>query len=345
MAYDMIYDIGHGTDTWENGGGKGVRKNGKVYEEHTANSDVGERTVKILKAHGLKVYLVQKPMSKEVDLMARIRKANSMGVKLYWSSHFNAGIPSVKGVCAFYWHTAKNSKRLAEEYAKNAKAMGFNTHGNGIHASERGSWTNLAVCRETSMASVLAENGFMTNSEDFEGIFGKYKESYRQGVAELQAKSILEGFFNIKYDESKFKKDNVKPNPEYTTAPEDRIGEVAIGDLPMNYRKEPNFDSPVLRELPAHYGKDGKPHTVHLYEKKDFWLRLGAGWISNKDGKYATVKMYPEKPEQPKEPAKKVYRVIVNGEQVGAYSEDSNILEQARKAMREGKDEVLIQEV
>jgi N-acetylmuramoyl-L-alanine amidase len=344
MAYDIALDYGHGSDTWENGGGKGVRVGGKVYEEHTANADVGERIRVILEKHGLRVYLTQKPMAKEVDLMARIRKANSLGVKLFWSTHFNAGTPSVKGVCAFYWYTAKNSKKLAEEYAKEAKRAGLATHGNGIHASEPNSWTNLAVAREPVMPSVLTENGFMTNKEDFEGIFGKNKEAYRQKVAEVQAKVIL-GFFGKKYDSGKTS-NKVEPNPAYNHNPEERIGEVELLGSPMNYRTAPSFDAPILRELPAYYGKDSKPFTVHLYEEKGYWLRLGKGWISNKDGKYAKItKRYPKKPAQPAEPKKKIYRVIVNGEQVGAYAEDSNALEQARKALKEGKDKIVIQEV
>lgn len=338
--YDLTYDIGHGTNTWESGGGKGVRKNGKVYEEHTANSDVGERVIKILKAHGLRVHVPQKPMSREVPLYERIAEANRLGVKLYWSSHFNAGVPEARGVCAFYWEGFPIPKGLAEDFAKNAREAGLKTHGDGIHISKYNSWTNLAVTRETNMTAVLTENGFMTNDEDFEGIFGKNKDQYRQKVAEVQAKTILP-LFGIKYDPSKVQ-DKVKPNPKYTTAPEDRIGWVEIGDLPMNYRKEPSFDAPILRVLPAHHGSDG---DVHLYEKDGFWLRLGRGWISNKGGKYATVKMFPEPAPEPKELPQKVYRVIVDGEQVGAYAEHSNILEQIREAMPHLEEDILIQEV
>lgn len=327
--YDLTYDIGHGTDTWENGGGKGVRKNGKVYEEHTANSDVGERVIKILRDHGLRVHVPQKPMSKEVSLSKRIAEANRLGVKLYWSTHFNAGVSSASGVCAFYWHTSSKSRKLAEAYAKNAKAMGFKTHGNGTHASKRGSWTELAVCRDTKMPAVLTENGFMTNSKDFEGIFGKNKNKYRQKVAELQAKTILEDFFGIKYDSKRTKVRNGGRTPE------DRLGEVRLKQA-MNYRAKPSLNAKVLRVLP-------KGHECHFYEEKGHWLRLGVGWVSNAGGKYVEItKRYNKKPKEPK---KKIYRVIVDGEQVGAYSKDSNILKQAEKAIKAGKDNILIEEV
>jgi N-acetylmuramoyl-L-alanine amidase len=260
MAYDVALDIGHGSDTWERGGGKGVKKNGVVYEEHTANSDVAQRVLKILEAHGLKVWLPQKPMSKEVPLAKRTNEANRLGVKLYWSIHFNAGSPSASGVCAFYWYTAKEAKKLAEQYTKEARAMGFKIFGTGAIASVPKTWTDFHVCRETKMTAILTENGFMTNSDDFEGIFGKNKEQYRQRIAELNAKTIL-SFFGKKYEPSKTK----------------------------------------VKE--------------------------------------------PVKTTQPKEAKKTIYRVIVNGVQVGAYTEENNTLSQVEKALKQGKASIKVEKV
>ena len=58
MSKFVGIDIGHGENTWEAGGGKGVRKNGKAYEEHHFNSAVGQLVDKRLKEHGFKTYLV-----------------------------------------------------------------------------------------------------------------------------------------------------------------------------------------------------------------------------------------------------------------------------------------------
>ena len=342
---DVALDIGHGTDTWEKGGGKGVRKNGIVYEEHTANSDTAERVRKILEAHGLKVWMPQKPMSPDRSLTSRTNEANKRGIKLYWSIHYNAGAADVRGVCAFYWHTSAKMKKLAEQFAANAKAAGLATHGNGTHAGRIGEWTNLHIIRETKMPAILTENGFMTNSADFEGIFGKNKAAYRQKVAEVNAKTIL-GYFGIKYDPKKdgtviqASKKPVKTNPAYTIDPQDRKGEVVL-KMEMNYRTEPSLSAPIIRVLPKGHGSDPKK-PVHYYEIKGDWLRLGTGWVSNKGGKYVEIKKRYVKPPQPAEPKKTIYRVIVDGVQEGAYSQDDNALKRAELAIAKGAKNIQI---
>ena len=195
MGKLVALDGGHGSDTREKKHAKYVYRNGKYYEEHDANSDVIIRVRKILEAHGVEVWYPQQPYSPEVELIDRTNKANyTIKPDLYWSIHFNAGTKDVKGVCAFYWHTAGTAKKLAEEFARNARAAGIATHGNGTHESKPNSWTNLHIVRETHMTAVLTENGFQTNSEEFEKIHGKYKDQYRQLVAEVNAKTILSYF-------------------------------------------------------------------------------------------------------------------------------------------------------
>ncbi len=98
----------------------------------------------------------------------------------------------------FYWHNADDSRRLAELYVREAEKEGLSTHGNGLHPSEIGEWTNMHICRETDMTAVLLENGFMTNDKDFERIFKD--PEYVTLIARIQAKAIC-AFFNIKYKE------------------------------------------------------------------------------------------------------------------------------------------------
>src|SRR5690625_3430011 len=145
---------------------------------------------------GCCVWLERPANSREVGLRTRTNEANSRGVDLYWSIHANAGGGS--GVCAFYWHTSENGRKLARMFAEEMKKAGFNTHGDGTHASKPGSWTSLHVTRETRMTSKLTEKGFMDNAEDFKGIFGRYKEEYRQRVAETHAKIICR-YFGVSY--------------------------------------------------------------------------------------------------------------------------------------------------
>ncbi|MFZ4454352.1 N-acetylmuramoyl-L-alanine amidase family protein [Salibacterium aidingense] len=192
MAKTIAVDIGHGTDT----SGKGVSRGSTYYAEHSFNSDVGLQLKAELERHGFNVWLPQPANAKEVGLTERTNEANRKDVDLYWSIHANAG--GASGVCAFYWHTSSAARKLAEDFAKEMRAAGFSTHGSGTHASKRGSWTNLHVCRETSMPAVLTENGFMDNAADFEGIFGSKRKEYRQRVAQTHAKVICE-YFGVVY--------------------------------------------------------------------------------------------------------------------------------------------------
>src|SRR5690606_36707684 len=97
---------------------------------------------------------------------------------------------SDSGRCAFYWHTSNSSKKLATYVIEEIKKKGYSTHGNGLHASMRGSWTDLHICRETKMPAVLVEHGFMTNDEDFELIFGSKQNQCVKDMAHADVRAI-----------------------------------------------------------------------------------------------------------------------------------------------------------
>lgn len=185
----IALDIGHG----ENTQGKAV----PGLKEHHFNSDVGQRAKRKLERLGFDVYYPQEPYSNVVDLNKRINDANNnFKPDLYYSIHANANFKaSVFGACCFFWHTSSNGRKLAEIHAKNLEKMGVALHGNGIHESEKGSWTNLAVCRKTHMTGFLAEFGFMTNPDDLKRLLS---DEYRELCAEIIVMDICE-FFNMEY--------------------------------------------------------------------------------------------------------------------------------------------------
>ena len=78
----VAISYGHGKNTWEDKHSKGVVVNGKVYEEHTHNYQVGTRVKAHLERHGVKVLEVQPPNGKDVDLKTRTDKANAWGADL-----------------------------------------------------------------------------------------------------------------------------------------------------------------------------------------------------------------------------------------------------------------------
>src|SRR5690606_36542004 len=218
MSKYIALDAGHGENTYETGGGKGVKVGGKVYEEHHFNAEVVAHAKAGLEKHGFKVMLTQPLRGNDVPLRARTNKANSAGVDFLVSVHANAGVKSANGACAFYWHTSSSGKKFAQKWVSNFKSMvdGVGTHGNGLHASKPGLWTNLHMVRETRMPAVLIEHGFMTNDHDFEYIFGKHKDKYRKQCAEAIVKTVCD-YFGVTYKGET--KNVAKPSPTPVPAP------------------------------------------------------------------------------------------------------------------------------
>jgi N-acetylmuramoyl-L-alanine amidase len=194
----VALDIGHGVDTFPPD--KGVYRDGKGYAEHNFNSKLAIEIEEHLKQNGFKVVKIQEPFSADVPLKTRTDFYNEQGVDLVWSIHGNAGTKNAKGICAFYWHNHAKSKEAAKLFVEELNKAGFDTHGNGLHASMTGSWTNLHIVRETKMTAVLTENGFMTNPEDFENIFGKNQADYMARLSVVHAKAICR-YFKTNYKE------------------------------------------------------------------------------------------------------------------------------------------------
>jgi hypothetical protein len=267
----VALSYGHGADTYEKKRSKFVAVNGKVYEEHTFNATVGEKVRKIIEAHGVKVLVVQPPFGSDVPLKVRTDKANAWGADIYWSIHANAGAPSARGLCGFYYKGSAKGKKLAELYAKYCKAEKFPAYHGYMYESQPNTWSDFHELRETKMPALLTENGFMTNPEDFKLIF-ENKDNFHDRLARVHAKAILE-YFGIKYD-------------------------------------------PV---------KAGEIKTTQAIKKP-------------------TPK--PQTKPTPKPSVKKgIRRVIVDGKQVGAFSQEKNVLEQVEKALKNGANKIYIEEV
>lgn len=297
MAYIGL-DIGHGTNTWESGGGKGVVKNGRVYEEHDFNSKIAIATKALLEAQGHKVtFGVQQPNSPDTSLSSRTNKFNTLGVDFVISMHANAGATSVDGRCVFYWHNHSQSKKLAENIVKAIRDKGYSTHGNGLHASITGSWTNLHMVRETKMTAVLVEYGFMTNSKDFEYIFGSKQGQYVKDMAEVTVKGV-QAYLGL----STSLKANTtttttsKPTTNTSTGIVKKYAEKGVfyPNTTIKVRDRPS----VKGNLIARYykGEDQEYHTVHIgngyvWIQYDRW-NGGQGYIPIREynnGKYGPL--------------------------------------------------------
>lgn len=195
-------DIGHGSNTFPSRG-KGVYRNGKGYAEHDFNSKLALALKAKLEASGVKVVFVQQPNSPEILLKTRTKRWNAMNLDLIVSIHANASnSSSANGRCAFYWHSSVNGKRLARSIINEIKKKGYSTHGNGLHASNYGSWTNLHMTRETKAVTVLVEHGFMTGNKDFNLIFGSQQAKYIEDMADADARGIV-SYLGVSYGGNK----------------------------------------------------------------------------------------------------------------------------------------------
>ncbi|WP_405101388.1 peptidoglycan-binding protein [Oceanobacillus sp. FSL H7-0719] len=176
-------DIGHGFNTFPPS--KGVYKNGIGYHEHDANSRIAVKLEAKLSAAGHTVFKAQQPGKIDVPLLTRTNMYFANGVDLIVSCHANAGASSASGYASFYWYNDSKAKRLSDLYEQEIKRQGFKLWG-GSRPSNPNDWSNFHMCRvpaQRGVPSILLENGFMTNSGDFEWIFGAKKDEYAERCA------------------------------------------------------------------------------------------------------------------------------------------------------------------
>src|SRR5699024_1410408 len=256
MAKTVALDIGHGSNTFPPS--KGVYKNGKGYAEHDFNAKLVMAIDPLLKSNGVKTIIYQKPNKPDISLIQRTNYYNAKGVDLVYSIHANyADSSAANGRCVFYWHTAKDSKKLAKIVVDEIKKSGYSTHGNGLHPSKVGSWTNLHICRETNMTSVLVENGFMSGNKDFNLVFGNKQSQYIKDMAEVHAKAICR-YFGINYNG----KSANKPKPSKPTAKPSKPSNTQYnGGSVVDYLNRKGMDSSFNNRT-----KLGKSYGINNYK-------------------------------------------------------------------------------
>jgi N-acetylmuramoyl-L-alanine amidase len=193
----IIIDIGHGENTYNDTGSKGV----PGLEEHHFNAAVGIYMKKLLEEKGFTVYFTQDPHKRDVPLSTRVARANAIYSKLspeekknciFFSIHADAnGDPNQRGHWCFYYGPGKpnEGKRLAtlvtEEMNKLTRTKQV---GEGIRGCYPNiSWPSFYVVLNTTMTAVLHEHAFMTNKEDL--ILLK-SDDFRQKCAEANVRAI-----------------------------------------------------------------------------------------------------------------------------------------------------------
>jgi N-acetylmuramoyl-L-alanine amidase len=201
----VIIDIGHGENTYNETGSKGV----PGLEEHHFNAAVGKYMKKLLEENGFVVYFTQEPNGKDVSLTTRVKRANAIYASLspeekknciFFSVHADAnGDPNRRGHWCFYYGPGKadEGKRLAQLVTEEMnKVTGTIQVGDGIRGCYPNiKWPSFYVVLNTSMTAVLHEHAFMTNKEDLKLLLS---DDFRKKCAEANVRAICR-YLNVIY--------------------------------------------------------------------------------------------------------------------------------------------------
>jgi len=175
----ILIDPGHGGDDYGTNS-SGISK----YHEKYLNLSTSELVRNFLLQFGYRVFMTRTDDT-FISLEERTNIANQRNPVLFVSIHYNsAPNPIAEGIEVFYYRDDRNkarsnkSKLLAQSILDKtlqrtqAKSRGVK-HG------------NLAVIRETNMAAILIEGGFMSSASEMEKIKKvSYQKSLALGIAQ-----------------------------------------------------------------------------------------------------------------------------------------------------------------
>ncbi len=202
----IALDAGHGINTPGKRCLKSLDKN--ETREWVLNNRVANYVEELLKGYeNVEVLRVDDVTGKrDVPLSERTKKANDWKADIYISIHHNAGINGGTGggiVVYRYPNSSKFTKAMQKRlYDELIKETGLK----GNRASPLGE-ANFHVLRETKMAAVLIENGFMDSRTDVPII-----------LSDAHAKKTADGIVEFVVEHFKLKKKPVpKPTPKPAT--------------------------------------------------------------------------------------------------------------------------------
>ena len=166
----IMIDAGHG--------GKDQGTSAGNVLEKDLNLQVAEKLAKELKKRGASVLLTRTDDTK-IPLEERAAMANEKEADLFVSIHCNSAptVPTFQGLYTYYYPTSSRSKAFAQA-VQDAACAASGAVDRGIASA------NFVVLRETNMAAVLVETGFMTNVEELTRLCDEtYQQKLMEGVA------------------------------------------------------------------------------------------------------------------------------------------------------------------
>lgn len=253
----LYLDPGHG------GSDPGAQGNGLL--EKNLTLDIALRLRSILEKNYQNIEI---KMSRTSDLtkslIQRTDEANSWGADFYLSIHINSDKGSASGYEDYIYSGLSNNSATAQYrdliHSEVIKLNKLPNRGKKI--------ANFHVLRESSMAAMLSENGFIDHAHDAALM---KQESWRQSVAQGHANGIAKAF-------------KLSPKNRTNPAPGSRqsLHKVIAGSFQDRTNAEHQLS--VLKAK----GFESFIATVEISGEK--WYRVQAGAFSNRDSAEARVR-------------------------------------------------------
>jgi N-acetylmuramoyl-L-alanine amidase len=174
----IVVDPGHG--------GVDPGATGSGMEEKQIVLDIGDSLKRKLELGGSQIVMTRTDNSTYVPLDNRVEMANKVGANTFISIHLNSYTTSSPNGTETYWnsqHASQDSKELAIEIQKELiNKLGTNDRG----VKEAG----FRVIKDTTMASVLIEVAFISNTSDA-------KQLAKPEFRDMAAEAIYQGVINF----------------------------------------------------------------------------------------------------------------------------------------------------
>ena len=196
----IVVDAGH---NYGGDDGAYATNNGVQYVERDLNMQVASKLQAELEKRGYTVIMTRTENDKDnlgetQSLTNRVNIANNYNADFFVSIHHNSATPAAKGIETYYSSTVQDSKFGGNadsnklSVSKNMATLINNRIASKLNLNNRGAKdSSLFVCRNTNMASILVEVGFITNPEEAARCADP---SSQQKVAESIAEVISENF-------------------------------------------------------------------------------------------------------------------------------------------------------
>ena len=309
----IALDAGHGINTPGKRTPDGER-------EWTFNSKVALAAIaKLNTFQNVEILRLDDPTGKtDVALKTRTDRANAWKADVLVSMHHNAYLGkwgSHGGIETYTQPGASQQSRdiAAVVHPRVVKAMGLRDRGRKT--------LNLHMLRESSMPAILIEGGFMDSTVDIVAMRDN-KKLEAQGVAIAEGLAV---YFKL---QSKVG----GSNPPGTTVHKYGDKGPAIGTLQKD-----------LNKLGYKLVVDNTFGSAVLAAVKDFQKKYGLA-VDGYVGPITQAKMKELLGGKPIDNTA-VYRVIIDGKQVGAYANPTNVTDEVKKAMNNNAKKIEIQKV